>query len=203
MHDPNAADDGIDSQESVSLSHLAHTLVAYRIPIIGTLAAVGVVYAIVAIFLYLTAPSQRITSQAFRLEFNGATVGLYPNGIKFSSAEIVSTPTLLKVYSSDELSRFIDFENFSRSVFVLQSNPEYELMAAEYQARLADPKISTVDRERIAKEWDSKRESFSKSDYSINMLRTAKTTPIPQTLVRKALSDMLSTWASDALKERT
>jgi hypothetical protein len=75
-------------------------------------------------------------------------------------------------------------------------------MAAEYQARLADPKLSTVDRERIAKEWEIKRESVSKSDYSISMLRTAKTSRIPETLVRKTLVDILSTWASDAVRER-
>src|SRR5260370_12529608 len=75
-------------------------------------------------------------------------------------------------------------------------------MAAEYQARLADPKLSTVDGERIAKEWESKRESISKSDYSINMLRTAKTSRIPETLVRKTLVDIVSSWAAISIKER-
>jgi hypothetical protein len=202
MHDPNAKDDAIDSQTPISLSHFVHTLVAYRIPIIASVVAVGIVYAIVAIILYLRAPSERITSQAFRLEFNGATLGQYPNGLKFSSTDIVALPTLLKVYDGGGLARFISFEDFSRSVFVLQANPEYELLAAEYQARLADPKLSTVDRERIAKEWESKRESLSKSDYSINMLRTTKTARIPETVVRKTLVDILSEWAASAIKER-
>src|SRR6266852_1024933 len=98
MHDSTAPDDATDLQQPVSLSHFVHTLAAYRIPIIGSVIAVGIVYSIVAIILYLRAPSERITSQSFRLEFNGATQGQYPNGAKFNSADIVSLPVLLKVY---------------------------------------------------------------------------------------------------------
>ncbi len=89
-----------------SLSHLVHTLRAYSSVIILALASAAVIYALVAVTFLLMKPSQAFTSLRFRLSFTGSDRGLYPNGAKFNSSSIISTPVLLKVYRANDLDRF-------------------------------------------------------------------------------------------------
>jgi hypothetical protein len=191
-----------DNERPASVSYLVHTLRAYAPVIAISMLSVAVGYAVIAILLYLFSPAERTTVQPFRLEFRGATEGLLPNGIRFSGTEIISTPVLLKVYQTDELSRFISFGDFSRSVFVLESNREYEKLVAEYQSRLSDTRLSPLDRERIQKEFESKRESINKNDFAISYARGSKSGDIPENVARKVLVDILNTWANFAINEQ-
>jgi len=186
----------------MSISHFVHTLNAYAPAILLSAVAVGVLYVIAAMALYIFSPTQRITSQKFRLDFEGASEAKYPNGLKFSSSDITSTPILLKVYQDDHLDRFTTFPEFSRSLFVLEANLDYERLAAEYQARLADPKQSAIDRERVMREWQAKAASIAKNDYSLNWLRTRDTAGVPESVVKKVLVDTLTGWARYAATEQ-
>lgn len=186
----------------MSISHLVHTLRAYAPVIFLSTAAVALLYVVVAIALYVFAPAQRLTTQKFRLDFEGASEAHYPNGIKFSSSDITSTPILLKVFQDNHLDRFTTFPSFSRAVFVLEANLDYERLAAEYQSRLADPKSSAIDRERILREWQAKSASIAKNDYSLNWLRTPDTAGVPESVVKKVLLETLSGWARYATNEQ-
>jgi len=191
----------LEPETTISFSHLVHTLRAYSGVIILTMLGVAVGYAIGAIAWYLWSPAQKTISLSFRLDFEGAAKRLYPNGLRFSPAEIVSAPVLLKVFSDNHIERFTNFGSFSRLIFVLESNPAYERLSAQYQARLADPKLGPVDRERIENEFAMKRESLAKNEYSINYLRS-NDQPIPDTLVKKVLSDVLKAWSEFAVNEQ-
>jgi hypothetical protein len=186
----------------VSVAHLVHTLRAYSAVILVSLASIAIGYTVVAILLYILSPAQRTTEQAFRLDFRGAAEGTLPNGVRFSPTEIVSTPILLKIYQNDQLSRFISFGDFSRSVFVLESNREYEKLVADYQSRLSDPRLSPLDRDRLQKEFDLKSQSISKSDFAVAYGRKSVDGALPETLVRKVLVDILNTWADFATNEQ-
>src|SRR5436305_1051692 len=155
----------------LSISHVVHKIRAYGSLILMSWAVVALGYAILAILLYLLAPSLRITSQHFRINFDGAGEGHYPNGTRFSTAEIVGIPILEKVYRGNHLGQFVPFSDFSHAVFVLEANEEYERLAAEYQAKLTDLRITPMDRERIQKEWELKSAAIAKNDYSINYIR--------------------------------
>jgi hypothetical protein len=191
-----------EEQRSISISHIVHTIRAYMPVIAISLAAVTVGSVILVLALYLFGPSQKITTQQFRLDFEGATDGRYPNGLKFSSSEIVSTPIVLAVFKGNHLEQFTTFEEYSRSVFVLESNRAYDLLAAEYDARLSDPRLSSVDRDRLQKEWQSKVSAIAKNDYSISYIRPWRSSTIPETLVRKTLGEILSRWAEYAKREK-
>jgi hypothetical protein len=190
------------TERPMSISHLVHTLQAYAPAIVLSVLAVGALYIVVAIGLYVFSPAQRITTQQFRLDFEGASEGHYPNGIKFTSSDITSTPILLKVFQDNHLDRFTTFPNFSRAVFVLEANLDYERLAADYQSRLADPKLSAIDRERILREWQAKSASVAKNDFSLNWLRTPDTAGVPESVVKKALLDTLSGWAHYAANDQ-
>src|SRR5674476_571254 len=83
----------------------------------------------------------------------GAAQGQYPNLTPFSVSEIVASPVLTEVYRINDLQRFGKYEDFKDSMFVQQSNPDLDLLAFEYQALLADTKLSPVDRARIQDEF--------------------------------------------------
>ena len=192
-----------DSVEApVSVSHLIHTLGAYRAVIVMSMIGVAIAYLIVALALYLTAPAQRTTSQPFRLDFQGANEGTYPNGVKFSTSEIVSVPVLIRVFSENDLRRFTSFDDFSKSVVVLMSNLAYERIASEYQSLLSDPRLSPIDRERIQRDWEARLQAASKNDFSINYLRDRRNMSIPEPVVRKVLVDVLNAWAAFAIRDR-
>src|SRR4051794_23323878 len=186
----------------ISISHLVRTLRAYKPIIVLTTAAIAIAYMVLAIAIYVFSPHQSVTTQQFRLDFEGASTGRYPNGLKFSTSDIVSTPTLLTVFNDNHLERFTRFSTFSRSIFVMEANPEYELLAATYASRLSDPRISAVDRERIQREWEAKAASISKSDYSMNWLRSNESARVPESVVRKTLVDTLTLWAKNATNEQ-
>lgn len=191
-----------EGEQPFSVSHLVHVLRAYAPVIAIAMLSVAIGYALIAVLLYIISPAERMTRQPFRLEFRGATEGRLPNGVRFSPIEIISTPVLLKVYQTDELARFTKFGDFSHAIFVLEWNREYEKLVSEYTARLSDPRLSPLDRDRIQKEFDSKRDSISKSDFAISYARSSSNGLIPDTLVRKVLVDILNTWAFFAINEQ-
>ena len=172
----------------------------YAPAMILALAAVMVGYAIIAVLMYVDAPSQQLTTKPFRLEFEGASRGEYPNGAKFSSAEITATPVMRKVYEDNKsiLKNVVTFERFNQAIYVLEQNGAYESLVLEYQAKLSDPRLSPVDRERLEREFSMKRAALSKSDYSLNFLRSSVTEHIPQSVVNKAMDDILAQWARQA-----
>jgi hypothetical protein len=184
-----------------SVSHFVHTLYAYRAAIRLSLLAVGLMYLVIALSLYLLAPGDKITSQRFRLDFAGASDGHFPNGIHFTPTDIVNSPILLRVYQKDGLSRYLDFGTFSRSMYVLEANEEHERIAQEYEARLSDQRLNIVDRERIEREFQLRLASVKKSDYSINYSRT-NSGVMPDAVARKVLSDTLLAWADFAINEQ-
>ena len=186
----------------ISLSRLARTLNAYRGPIVLSLAAILFLYIVITGFIIFTAPARRVTSQSFQLEFEGAEVGRYPNGTEFSASEIVSLPILDRVYKANNLKEFLPFTVFAQSVYVVEANQALEELTREYQARLSDPKLSPVDRERIVREFESKKASISKNQYSVNFSTPKREHQLAGALAKKVLRDVLAEWANYATREQ-
>ena len=166
-------DDLIDeADDEFSLQPMLRTLWSYRRTIVVALAITVVTCILAGLLLYVRAPSERIASLGFQLLFDGADENEYPNGTVFSSAEIVSTPVLTEVYRANELQRYVTFPDFKESMFVLHANRRLELLSYEYEAKLADPKLTPVDRDRLEEEFATKGESLRSAQYSLNMRRS-------------------------------
>ncbi len=203
MSDPYYSDTDLTAAESsISLTHIVRTLAAYRWAILLPVVAVTIVYTIIAVSILVLSPAQRVTTQQFRLEFKGASEGRYPNDREIRSDEMVATPVLLRVYKRNELQRFTTFAEFSRSVYVLSSNPEYDRIAADFESRLSDQRLAPADRERIQKEWEATAQTLPKSGYSVNYQRRTRSNAVPEDLVRKVLGDILYEWANIAAQEQ-
>lgn len=188
--------------DQISMSHFTHVLQRYRNVIILTMSILAVGYFVAALALFLLSRTERVTIQRFRLDFEGAGDGHYPNRTKFSVADIVSEPILSRVYKEDGLDQYLSFAEFSRSTFVLEANREFERLAAEYQAKLFDARLSAVDRERLQQEFDLKLQSIVKNEYAIHFSRRVGMQKVPETVARKVLLDILNNWADFQVRQQ-
>ena len=181
----------------ISLQPLLTSLWSYR-QVIG-LAVAGVmgIFAVAMLAAYVSQTVERLGTLEFRLLFEGADRGQYPNGIPFSSGEITSSPVLTEVFETNDLERYGSYDDFKNSLFVLQSNPELELLSYEYQAKLAASGLSAVDRAGIEEEFQTRREGLTDRRFSLN-LRDARVAEMSPSLASKVLDDTLATWARQA-----
>jgi hypothetical protein len=186
-------------EDGISLRPIFKTLWGYRKWIALTVTAVMVVFIIGVLAAYLRAPTERVASLGFRLTFDGVDKGEYPNGVKFSTSEIISTSVLSDVFAANNLDRYFgNVENFKNSVFMMESNPDVKLLDDEYQATLADTKLTPVDRARVEAEYREKRKSLTAPIYSLNLRRQERAVVMPTTLTEKVLNDILANWAQQA-----
>jgi len=192
---PPASQLVLHSESQFSISRLVHLFQRYRSVIALFTVAVAITCLIVAVGILLFGKAERVTAQSFRLDFEGAGAGRYPNSMKFNVTDIVSGPILMQVYQDNRLSDYLPFGDFSRSIFVLESNPAFERLAAEYQAKLADPRFSPVDRERLQQEFELKQQSIAKNEYAIYFSRGPGLRIVPDIIVRKTLLDIMNRWA--------
>jgi hypothetical protein len=107
---------------------------------------VAVLVTVVTAAVWWRTPSETVAQVEFRLVFDGADQNQYPNGTPFSRADLMSTPVLSEVYRLNELERYMHFERFRDALFVMESNRTLEMLDFQFQARLADSRISSVER---------------------------------------------------------
>lgn len=196
------APEPVESYDRLPLAEWFQTLRRYRHVILTSLAAVAALCVVAIVTYILMQPSRRITSMQFHLQFDGADAGRYPNGTTFSTADIVSSPVLLAVYKANNLQDYMSFSAFSRSVFILETSRAYQNLNAEFETKLREPKLTTVDRERLEREYRDKLRGLGKFDHSINFVAPATVRHIPPRVVRKALGDILSEWAAQAQRDK-
>jgi len=193
-----SSDEPDEKDVEISLKPYFEALWGYRRVLGAAVAGVTTLYILGVLLVFLFAPAERLGSIQFRLLFEGAEKGEYPNGTLFSPSEIVAGPVLTEVFKVNDLQRFGSYEDFKDTVFVLQSNLELELLAYEYRARLADTKLSPVDRSRIEEEFRKRREALIDPVYTISMRREERLMTLPRDLMNKVLLDVLATWARHA-----
>ena len=188
--------------DEISLRPLLKTLWSYRQVISLAVAGVMGIFVVAMLAAYVLLPVERLGTLEFRLLFEGADKGQYPNGTLFSSAEITSTPVLTEVFETNDLERYGSYEDFNNSIFVLQSNPELDLLSYEYQAKLAASGLSPVDRTSIEEEFQTRRDGLADPRFSLNLREDARVVPMPRSLVSKVLDDALATWARQAAERK-
>src|SRR4051794_28585049 len=104
----------------LSLKPMADTLLAYRRTLWrGALAAVALITVVLAV-VWIQAPTDLFGTVGFRVNFDGADQGKYPNGMPFSSAELVSSAVLDRVYQTNDLQRYLTFTKLKDSMFALE-----------------------------------------------------------------------------------
>lgn len=190
---------GVDERtDEFSLQPYIDTLRARRRSIGLIALGMAAVYVVVALGALFRAPSEHLSSVRFRLLFDGAERGQYPNDTPFSPNEIVSPPVISEVFRVNELQRFGEYKDWKDALFVQQSSPALDLLTYEYQSRLADSRLTPVDRARIEEEFRSKRDAMSDPSFTLTLRRSQRFARLPADLSEKILNDTLKIWAEQA-----
>jgi hypothetical protein len=186
------------TDEVVSLRPLVQLIKRYRFVIVASIAGALIFGTTMLLVLAIVLPVERTGSIQFRLLFDGASNGKYPNGTSFSPAEIVATPVLADVYTANDLQRFGKYQAFKESMAVLRSSLAQDMLNAAYSARLADTKLTPVDRARLEDEFRKKREAITDPVYALTIRRNSRFRVMPPDLMEKILNDTLVGWAKQA-----
>jgi hypothetical protein len=184
-----------ESDDSVSLAPLVRTLWGYRRLMLPILAGTAVLCVIFGLWFYVARPAERHASLEFRLVFEGADRSEYPNGLRFARSEIISAPVLSEVFEKNDLSRYSTYDEFRTSFFILESSRELELLNYEYASKLAETRLTPVDRARLEEEFRQRREALSVPQYTLSFMAPRGQAAMPESLIAKVLNDVLGSWA--------
>jgi hypothetical protein len=191
-----------ESDDSVSLAPLVRTLWGYRRLMLSILAGTALLCVVFGLWSYVARPAERHASLEFRLAFEGADKDEYPNGLRFARSEIISAPVLSEVYEKNELSRYSTYDDFRTSFFILESSHALELLNYQYASKLAETRLTPVDRARLEEEFRQRREALSVPQYTLSFMAPRRQAAMPESLIAKVLNDVLGTWAEQAASRK-
>lgn len=146
-------------------------------------------------------PVRQVTSLEFRPTFEGASAGLYPNGLAFSSTDIISAPVADAVFEVNSLEQYCSRDAFRSGLYVEERSDASALLDAEYLARLSETRLTTVERERLQVEYQAKRAALP-LQFRLVFVRPMSCQTIPQVILAKVLADVLAIWARDSEARR-
>ncbi len=146
---------------------------------------------------YFWQPVRWSTSLGFQPVFEGAAVGQYPNKLPFSSTDVVDSTVIDQVHAKNHVQDPCAPGDFRSGFVVEESSSEMLFLDLDYQARLSDTRLSTVDRERLQSEYRARRHAMP-VQYRLTWLRSDACRNVPAAVATKALGEVLQTWADDA-----
>ncbi len=146
---------------------------------------------------YFWQPVRWSTSLGFQPVFAGAAAGQYPNKLPFSSTDVVDSTVIDQVHAKNHVQDPCAPGDFRSGFVVEESSSEMRFLDLDYQARLFDTRLSTVDRERLQGEYRARRQAMP-VEYRLTWLRSDACRNVPAAVATKALGEVLQTWAEDA-----
>lgn len=189
-----------EDDDGISLKDLIMTFWGYRRAIV--LLSLGATILIIAIagFIFLTQTGEIVAKLQFKLDFQGVNKGEYPNGMRFSSSDILSMPVINKVHKEDNLQRYIKLPDFKASLAVIQTSDALRLLEYEYAAKLSAKNLNVDQRARLEAEFIEKKKSVLIPVYTLmwDIGSDGTIGSIPADLVAKTLNDILRGWAEYA-----
>lgn len=139
-----------------------------------------------------------MVSLEFKIEFEGIEKNEYPNGLKFSTADILSTAVLSEVYEENNLKRYFGFPEFKGALTVYQINDKLKFLEYEYAEKLGQENLTIEERDRLEDEFLEKKKTSLLPIYTLSLYYSERMNSIPESLVAKVLNHILGTWANHA-----
>lgn len=150
---------------------------------------------------FLKQPVRRSAFLEFRPVFEGADAGRYPNGLPFAATDVINASIVDQVHEKNRIRDYCSAELFHGGFTVQESSPELRFLNMEYEARLSDARLSSIERQRLQDEYAGRRASI-RPHYSLAFIQPAECAVIPQSIVLKSMGEVLETWADDAQNKR-
>ncbi len=187
-----------EADDEISLKDLVLTLWHHRsIIVVLSLSAIFIIAAVAA-WVYLGQPNNKAVSLEFKLEFEGADKNEYPNGLRFSTADILSSPVLSEVYEENNLKDYLEFPDFKAGLTIIQTNDDLKFLEYEYAEKLGQKNLSLEERDRLEAEFLAKKKNALVPIYTLAYSRDPSQAAIPDGLAAKLLNDILRVWADHA-----
>lgn len=133
----------------------------------------------------------------FKLNFEGAGNGKYPNGLDFSPKEIIAPHILDTVFASNDLERLMSEQEFRDSVGVMKSDGDLSFLEEKYSKLLTEKRITDEVAWRIREEYESEKSKFLEQAHYQLVFKDSDLR-VPRDLQAKVLEDVLTAWAKSA-----
>jgi hypothetical protein len=156
---------------------------------------VFVAIAVMAAFYFLR-PTQREGRLEVRLLFNGVEQGLYPNGTRFTLADLIAEPVLQEVYKRHQLEKNLTFGDFRNAFAVLHHNAALDGLRLDYAGQLEDKSLSQVERSKVEEEYESRRRALRNGDCVLVIKPALENWP--SALTAAVAGDILKVWEEQA-----
>jgi hypothetical protein len=173
----------------------------WRMVVAASALVTAIVAVVAGVYLLWGQPTLRTLVLEFRPTFRGANEGRYPNELPFAGADVIAPSVLDAVYKRSALDQYCDQPTFRSGFFVEQQGAELRFLDAEYQARLSDPRLTSVERDRVQAEYRARRAALPVHFRLVFAIPSA-CSDIPEPLASKALYDALEEWAKQGEEQR-
>ena len=191
------------SSEDIDLIAFIQGLWKFKTSIILKSAITLFFFIIIAIIIYSFIPKFTTVKQPFSLSFSGIDKHQYPNGMHFSTNDIIATPVLKSVYEKYKLEKICPFQDFKSSFIIKQKNFKLKNLEREYDAKLSDKKLLYTERKTLEEDFAKRKGAMrGHSYYLVYINRKNLSSPIPTDIIPEILNDILKTWAEQTEKER-
>jgi hypothetical protein len=169
--------------------------------LIAALAVAVVVAGLGAAYVLWRQSTQMVASLEFRPTFTGMADFRYPNHLPFSPNDITAGSIIDLVYDTNNISAVCDRETFRGGFFVEQRSDQSVFLDLEYQARLSEPRITTVERKLLQEEHAAKRKALP-LQYRLVFVTPQACAGLSRVVLSKVMVDVLKTWASESETKR-
>jgi hypothetical protein len=190
-----------DNRDEIRLADIIKPLVGR-----GRLIAQGTLLAILATALgtgvwYFWQPTRWSAWMEIAPVFQGAEDSKYPNGLAFSSSDLIAPSVIEAVYQKNDIKAYCSLDAFRSGYVVEITSAVLQMLTADYTARIADTRIAQTERQRLQDEYEAKRQAASKQ-YRLTFVRSDACRTLPPTVAFKALTEVLETWATESVDRR-
>jgi len=190
-----------DERDEVSIIGLLKPIWSHRRFLVVSTFAMTALAVLLSAVHYWRQPVLWMASLEFRPTFQGAESGRYPNALPFAPSDITDPSVLDQVFDTNKIQDFCARNDFRSAFFLEQRSSELQLIDSDYQSRLADTRLSVVDRQRLMDEYQARRAS-AQVQYGITFIRPVACRALPAAVALKMLDDVLLTWANDSESKR-
>jgi hypothetical protein len=142
--------------------------------------ALGAIAGSLAFYSSLRQPVEHITQVEFGLIANGVIQGRYPNGTLPATGDLLVEPVLKAVYENNALDRYLTFPQFRAALNVLESNPSRIILDAEFQARLADNRLTGPQRTQVEADYRQRLASLRREFVILRFMVAGMVAPPPE-----------------------
>jgi len=147
---------------------------------------------------------QPVTRQAaieFRPTFLSPDRMEYPNELPFSPSDVTAASIIDHVWAVAEVKPYCEPQAFREGFFVEQRSDESMWLDLEYQAMLGQPRLDPVERRQLQEEHAAKRNALP-LQYRLVFSIPEECASMPNSVIAKAMSIVLPTWASESETKR-